>query len=235
MEAAGSPKPHYARLKDDVRTRIASGEWGAGHRIPSESTFVERLGISRMTVNRALRELAAEGTIVRVRGKGSFVAAAKPSSAFQAVPNIADEIAARGNRHAARVVLLRAEPCGPAVAASFDREAGTPLFHSVIVHVENGLPIQVEDRWVEPRAAPDYLAQDFGAVTPNAYLTAVAPVSGAEQFIEAVRPRPHERRLLAIEATEPCLLVRRRTWSGTGLVSDATLLYPGSRYRLESR
>lgn len=236
MDEPGAPTPHYRRLKDDVRTRVSSGEWRPGDRVPSENEFVERLGISRMTVNRALRELEVEGTIVRIRGKGSFVAAAgKRSSEFQSIPNIADEIAGRGGRHGARTVLLRAEACGPDRALAFGLPAGARLFHSVIVHEEDGLPIQIEDRWIDPRAAPGYLDQDFAAATPNAYLSAAAPIRRAEQIIEAVRARPEERVLLRIDEQEPCLLVRRRTWSDTGLVSDVTLLYPGSRYRLESR
>ena len=99
--------PLYEKLKAYVRSRVDAGEWQPDHRVPSENEFVDMLGISRMTVNRALRELAAEGVVVRIRGKGSFVAPKKRSSLFQSVPNIADEIRARGGSHSPQVVLLR--------------------------------------------------------------------------------------------------------------------------------
>ena len=78
------------------------------------------------------------------------------------------------------------------------------------------------------------MTQNFNSVTPNAYLTEVAPIVKAQQHIEAVSAQPWECKLLAISKTEPCLLVRRRTWSAEGVVSSVRLLYPGSRYRLYS-
>lgn len=52
-------------------------------------------------------------------------------------------------------------------------------------------------------------------------------------MVEAVLASPEECRLLQIERSEPCLLIRRRTWSEHGLVSVARLIHPGSRNRLE--
>ncbi|MDQ4171965.1 UTRA domain-containing protein, partial [Pseudomonas aeruginosa] len=46
---------------------------------------------------------------------------------------------------------------------------------------------------------------------------------------------PAECKLLQIERGEPCLLIRRRTWSGRVAVTAARLLHPGSRHRLEGR
>lgn len=232
-EDAPSP-PLYARLKHFVRSRVETGEWTTGQRVPSENELVEMLGVSRMTANRALRELAAEGLVVRVRGKGSFVAVQKRSSQFQSVPNIADEIGARGGSHLASIIVLQAETCGPELADQLDLGLGGQAFHSIIVHSEDDLPIQIEDRFVNPASAPDYLDQDFRGLTPNAYLSAVAPIVRAEQQIEAVIASPWECKLLAIARTEPCLLVRRRTFSKTRVVSAVRLVYPGSRYRLES-
>lgn len=230
----GDGAPLYAKLKDYIRAKVAAGDWPQDHRIPSENELVDRLGISRMTANRALRELANEGVVVRIRGKGSFVAPRKRSSAFQSVPNIADEIARRGGRHSADVVVLQEEVCGPDLAEELGLPIGDAVFHSVMVHREDDLAIQLEDRFVNPAVAPGYLQADFHAVTPNFFLSEVAPIARAEQFIEAVAAQAWESRLLSITRTEPCLLVRRRTWSGEAVVSSVRLLYPGSRYTLES-
>ncbi|TCU04495.1 histidine utilization repressor [Rhizobium sullae] len=233
--AENDTAPLYAGVKQMILDRIHSGEWPPKHRVPSENELVEELGVSKMTANRALRELASEGELVRIQGVGSFVAERKGYSALFEVRNIADEIAERGHTHEANVIVLTREAASPEVADALELDIGGAAFHSLIVHSENGVPVQIEDRFVNPSAAPDYLEQDFSSVTPNAYLTAAAPLSGSEHVVEAVMPQAWECKLLTILKTEPCLTIRRRTWSGRNVVSIARLVYPGHRYRLESR
>lgn len=231
----GDGAPLYASVKQMILDRIQKGEWQPRHRVPSENELVADLGVSKMTANRALRELASEGELIRVRGVGSFVADRKGSSALLEVRNIAEEIAERGHVHAAVVVTLAEVSASPDVASALDREIGAPVFHSLLVHSEDGVPIQIEDRYVNPDAAPDYLAQDFSTLTPNAYLTVVAPLSGSSHVVEAIMPQPWERKLLTLLGSEPCLAIRRRTWSSNRVVSVARLVYPGFRYRLEAQ
>lgn len=226
--------PLYEAVKRFVRAQIESGEWPPHHQIPSENEIVATLGVSRMTANRALRELATEGSIIRIKGKGSFVAPKKGSSPVLEIRNIADEIARRGHAHTASIVLNQEERATPDTADALDLGIGLPVFHTIIVHFENDMPIQLEDRFVSPAAVPAYLEQDFRALTPNAYLTRVAPITDSAQMVEAVAPQPWECRLLAIARAEPCLMVRRTTWSGPAKITTVRLLYPGSRYRLES-
>lgn len=224
--------PLYKQLKDMILEHIRTGEWARGERVPSESELVSQHGVSRMTANRALRELTAEGFLRRERGAGTFVADAPAQSSLVAVRDIAEEIVARGHEHGTRLVCLEAQPAPIEIAELFGLRDGARIFHSLLVHSENDVPIQLEDRYVAPDQAPDYLEQDFTRWTPHAYLMAQAPLSEAEHVIEAVMPQARERELLALPQPEPCLLLRRRTWSAGRLVSHARLLFPGSRYRL---
>lgn len=226
--------PLYAGVKQMILDRIQSGAWPPKHRVPSENELVAELGVSKMTANRALRELASEGELVRIQGVGSFVAERKGVSALFEVRNIAEEIAERGHLHEATVIVLALETAAPEIADALELEIGSPVFHSLIVHSENGVPVQIEDRHVHPKAGPDYLEQDFSSITPNAYLSAVAPLTRSEHVVEAVMPQVWECKLLTMLRTEPCLTIRRRTWSTRGVVSLARLVYPGNRYRLES-
>ncbi|TAY85589.1 histidine utilization repressor [Rhizobium leguminosarum] len=233
--AQNDSTPLYAGVKQVILDRIQSGEWPPKYRVPSENELVVELGVSKMTANRALRELANEGELVRIQGVGSFVAERKGYSALFEVRNIAEEIAERGHVHEASVVVLAQETASPEVADALELPIGAAVFHSLIVHSENGVPVQIEDRFVHPEAAPEYLAQDFATLTPNAYLTAAAPLSGSEHVVEAAMPQAWECKLLTIMKTEPCLTIRRRTWSAKRVVSTARLVYPGHRYRLEAR
>lgn len=230
-----SPAPLYARVKLMIAQQIQNGTWPPHHRVPSESELVNQLGFSRMTINRALRELTAEGLLVRMQGVGTFVAEPKSQSALFEVHNIADEIASRGHRHTSRVVLLGEEAAGSERALALDMREGQRVFHSVIVHYENDIAVQIEDRYVNALVAPEYLRQDFSLQTPYAYLSQVAPLTEGEHVVEAILAEPDECDLLQIPLGEPCLLIRRRTWSGRQPVTAARLIHPGSRHRLEGR
>ncbi|MBY5357162.1 histidine utilization repressor [Rhizobium leguminosarum] len=233
--AQNDSTPLYAGVKQVILDRIHSGEWPPKYRVPSENELVVELGVSKMTANRALRELANEGELIRIQGVGSFVAERKGYSALFEVRNIAEEIAERGHTHEASVIVLAQETASPEIADALELPIGAAVFHSLIVHSENGVPVQIEDRFVHPEAAPEYLDQDFSTLTPNAYLTAAAPLSGSEHVVEAAMPQAWECKLLTIMKTEPCLTIRRRTWSAKQVVSTARLVYPGHRYRLEAR
>lgn len=233
--AAGADGPLYQQVKTFVLERIAAGAWAEGDLVPSENQITRDLGVSRMTAHRALRELTSEGVLRRVQGIGTFVAVPKPQSELVEIRNIAEEIAARGHAHSARVHLLRRERADKRIAAALEKRVGATVFHSVLVHFENGVAVQVEDRHVNPDFAPGYLDQDFAKQTPYAYLTERGPLDAAEHIIEAVRPGPLVQKLLAIPADEPCLLLTRRTWSNGLVVSQARLTHPGARYRLGSR
>lgn len=230
-----SPAPLYARVKQMIAVQILNGTWPPHYRVPSESELVNQLGFSRMTINRALRELTAEGLLVRMQGVGTFVAEPKSQSALFEVHNVADEIAARGHHHSSRLVLLEEEAAGTERALTLNMREGQRVFHSIIVHYENDIPVQIEDRYVNAQIAPEYLQQDFVEETPYAYLTRVAPLTAGEHLVEAILANSSECELLQIEQGEPCLLILRRTWSGKTPVTAARLIHPGSRHRLEGR
>src|SRR5205807_10167209 len=96
----------YLQVKDFILERIAGGALRAGERVPSENELVRELAVARMTANRALRELAADGVLVRVAGVGTFVAEQRVHSHPLEVRNIADEIRSRGHDHEAKIVVL---------------------------------------------------------------------------------------------------------------------------------
>lgn len=225
--------PAYQRLKDLIAEQILCGTWAEGEQLPAETQLAAALGLSRMTVNRALRELSADGLVVRLTGVGSFVSKPKASSALFEVHDIGDEVAARGHRHRSEVLVLTAEPVDQPVADLLDLRLGDNAFHSRLVHFEDDRPIQLEDRFVVPQEAPTYLEQDFSTDTPHNYLMSIAPLGRGEHVVEAVLPSEEEQRLLGVGPTEPCLMIRRRTWSHGRVVSAAKLLHPGSRYRLD--
>lgn len=226
-----SSLPAYQRVKRYVLTRIQNGQWKEGDAIPAEEALARTFGVSRMTVNRAIRELSDEQIVERVQGSGTYVAQQKYQATLVEIRNIAEEIAARGHVHRSELYTLERSKADGALARAFGVRAGRTLFHSVVVHFENGVPIQVEDRYVHPEVAPEYLAQDFTSQTPNAYLMRVAPLQGVSFVIEAVKPTASISRMLTMSAGEPCLVLRRQTRSMGRVASVAAMWHPASRYQ----
>jgi len=227
-----APLPIYAKLKQAISLKISSGEWQTNQRIPSESEVVKALGVSRMTVNRALRELTAEGYLVRHQGLGTFVAEKKAHSALFDVHNIAEEIAARGHKHRSELLVLESAKATMEEAMTLGVRTNHGIFRSVVLHFENGLPIQIEERVVNATLAPEYDKQDFAKHTSYEYLMSAAPMTEGEHLVEAILPNAIECERLQIQATEPCLQIKRRTWAGDDIVTAARLLHPGSRFQL---
>jgi GntR family histidine utilization transcriptional repressor len=225
----------YALVKQHLKDGLESGRWAPGELMPSDAALVAQFAVSRMTVTRALRELQAEGLVERVQGVGTFAAHLSRVSASLTIRDLHEEITARGHRHHAEVHLARAEAATAVIAAQFGLAAGATVFHTLIVHFENGQPLQCEDRHVNPACAPDYLGVDFTQITPTHYLLGVAPLWEARYSIEASLPTAREARLLGIPREEPCLVVQRRTMNRGETITVARLVHPGSRYQIDGQ
>lgn len=225
----------YEQVKEFIIRKIQAGEWSAGDRLPSEHELVAQFGISRMTVNRAFRELREQGRIVRLAGIGSFVAEEKPQSTLLQIANIASEIRERGHDYRFEMLTVERIAAPHDIAVWMDLAAGESLFHTVCVHLENDVPVQLEDRHVNPRVVPDFLKQDFVTTAPSEYLVRNVPFDQIEHVVDAVLPTASQAQSLAMPITDPCLLLTRRTWTRSVPVTLVRCLHPASRYRLGSR
>ncbi len=229
------PQPLYQQFKDYVLARIRSGEWRPGTKMPSESMLVRDLGISRMTINRGLRELMHEGFVSRVHGVGTYVRELPHQASLIELRNIADEMRELGHTHSAEVIKAEEVPAPRELAERFGLPPGDTLFHIVLVHGQDGVSVQIENRHVNPEVAPAFLDQDFTKVTPTGYLMSIAPLGELEHVVKARMPTPEEQDLLDIQPTEPCLVLHRRSWSWGKVVSVVTFTYPAGRYELRGR
>ena len=183
-----------------------------------------------MTVNRALTELAKEGVIDRVPGVGSFVSESKHKSAVLQVRDIAEEVAESGRHHhctCLRLVRSRSQVFNRLLGLA----QGTFHYRSTLLHHADGMPIQLEDRYVNPSFAPDYLEQDFAQITPYQHLIAQGPVQAAEHVFKAARPSPEQAQWLGVSVDCACIVLRRRTWSRNIVAGFAILMSPGDRQR----
>ena len=225
-------KPRYQQLKEMIIGRIMSGELQPRDRVPSENELGDAMKVSRMTANRALRELTDEGYVDRVAGRGTFVSDFKAASHVLEVRNIADEVERRGHSYSAIVHKQERQHADGEIRDALQASQGGEVFHVLIAHQENGVPIQLEDRYILGKFAPDCLEQDFTKITPSAWLNGIAPLAEAEHIVRAAMPDKTVRAHLSMDEHEPCLLVLRRTWARGSPVSFACLHHPGQRFEL---
>jgi len=232
-----SNSPLYLQIKQYIDEKITSGQWPIGHRITTEIELTKQFNVSRMTVNKAIRDLVAEGKLQRKPRLGTFVCSAdeKAESPLLDIRNIAEEVKQRGKNYSSKVIHQIAKKADEAIATKLGVMLNTDIFYSEIIHFEDKSPIQLELRWVNAHYAPDYLEQDFTQMTPNQYLSENCPLSAIEHTVEAIVADDHVRSALRLGANEPCLLLNRRTWSHDKLVSSALLYHPGTRYKLSSK
>ena len=230
-----APEPIYQQIKKTIQQKIAAGEWIAGQKLPSENDLVVALDVSRMTINRALRELTQQGLINRVHGLGSFVAETPRHASLIELRDIALEIEQRGQRHTSRVLALETIAASVHVAEQMGIAVAAPVDYLCAVHSQDDTPLQLEIRYVSPLAMPEFIDQDFTRSTSTAYLLEQFQPDEMEHIVRACLPDAHTCQQLLMNASEPCLQLIRRTWKNDQVVTYVTLTYPGDRYDLGAR
>lgn len=227
--------PMYQRIKNTIHDKVRRGEWPPGTHIPSENQLAADLKVSRMTINRPFRELTAEGILKRVHGLGTFIAEKPQQASLIELRSIAEEIQSQGKVHRAEVLILEETAANNSVAERMKIAAGTLVFHIVVTHFQDELPIQLEDRYVNPLLVPEFMGVNFKLTTPTDYLVSQIKPDELEHIVQAILPDERLAVRLAIPENEPCLRLKRRTWKEHKVVTSVYLDYPSSRYDLGAR
>ena len=223
----------YQRILSDIRDRILSGEWPAGHRIPFEHELATEYQCSRMTANKAMSELARTGLIERRRRSGSFVRRPQSQAAILEIHDIRAEVEALGLPYRYELISRTLREAqgddGPGFAA------GTALVDLVCRHFAGAQPFCLEERTISLAAVPEAADERFEAVAPGPWLLSRVPWNAAEHQIRAVAADEHVAKMLGLPRHSPCLVVNRRTWSADRPVTDVRLTYAGDTHSLVAR
>lgn len=225
--------PKYRFISNEIKDNISSNLWQVGYQIPSETELANQFSASRMTARKAVDELVNLGVLERVPSVGTFVKEPVSQSSLLEIRNIADEISSRGHVH--KMTVLSKLTLIPKDNSVFSRSLNSStVFKIVMVHWENELPIQLEERYVSAAQIPLFLQQDFSKVTASEYLSSITPVTEAEITVEAVMPTKILIHHLQLDNNTPCLKVTRITHSYGKPVCYAVLYHPADRFKLTS-
>ncbi len=231
----GTPIALYQRIRNDIESRILSGDWPPGHRVPFEHELMALYSCSRMTVNKVISALAAAGLVERRRRAGTFVSRPRVQSAVLQIPDLKAEVEGRSEVYGYRL-LDRSQRAASRMDA--DR-LGIPLRVPVLalrcLHLSNKRPFAIEDRLINLRAVPDALQQDFSVTPPNAWLVGHVPWTEAEHRISASNADERSRADLTIQASDACLVLERRTWRNGEPITSVRMTHPGHFYDLIAR
>ena len=180
--------PKFAQIKQFIVDKISSATWQENQRVPSENELSNQFSVSRMTARRALSELTEAGILTRSQGLGTFVASFKSQSSLLEIKNIADEVKERNGNYSCTVLALESLPAITSIAIALGIKVNSTVYRSVLLHNENTKPLQIEERFVNPTFATQYLQQNFTLLTPHEYLSNVAPLTQATHTVEAIMP-----------------------------------------------
>ena len=241
--------PAYQRIKNAILDNIHSGKWQAGNAISTEMALAEEFGVSRMTVNRALKELSEERVLERRQGSGTFVAQQQFNHTFVEVRNIAQDLKSANRDYEAQVVSKRAitadmldnelrrkfginEGSVPVnTNAQTDASDEAVLYEVKIIHFADGQPIQFEERWVDAKKVPKFIDQDFSVVNTSDYLIAKSPLESGRYTIRALAAPDEIAKFLQIAPQSPTLVLRRQTYSAGQVVTFVKMWHAGDRYQ----
>ncbi len=231
----GAAQPLYQQIKDVINTEIKTGKWQAGEKIPSENELVESLNVSRMTVNRALRELTKEGILNRVHGLGTFISKPPQHASLIQLKDIAEEIAERGQTHSTKVLMHLKIKAAAVIAEKMQFPVNSDVFYLKSIHYQDSIPIQLEERYVNPELVPEFMHQDFKLQTSTRYLMELFTPDKMEHRVQAIPSDEKTSNLLMLDHAEPCLKLSRRTWKNEQVVTYVAMIYPGNRYDLAAK
>lgn len=215
-----------------VRDKIVSGAWSPGYRIASEHELTEQFACSRMTVNKALTQLAASGLIERRRKAGSFVSVPRARSAILQIPDIRSEVEALGLKYRFEIPARQVRALESADAARLDATPPARVLDLTVLHFGGAQPFCREDRLINLVEVPAAETEMFADVPPSAWLVAKVPWTDGEHRIRAEGADEAVAASLGLRRGAPCLVIERRTWRAGQPITHVRLTYPGSKQEM---
>jgi GntR family histidine utilization transcriptional repressor len=225
----------HERIVSDITARIVSGKWQPGHRIPFEHELAAEYACSRMTVNKALAQLARSGLIERRRRSGSFVRRPHSQAAVLQIHDIRSEVEALGLPYRYQLLARQVRRANAGDRERLGLGVSSRVLEIESLHLAGARPFCHENRLINLGAVPEAENEGFEVNAPGPWLVAKIPWSVAEHRIHAGAANSALAAALDIPPGTPCLVVGRQTWSAEQPVTQARFTYPGDGHVLVAR
>ena len=235
-----SAVPYYVQVKEAVRRLIASGALRPGDMLTTEFALSEQLGISRLVVHRAYRELVAEGLLLRKRAKGTFVAPPVDRSYTVVGPlfGITEDMAREGMKASNRILVQEVVAAGEEIGGELRLSGGDRVVHLYNLRLVGDLPFAVEDLYLPAERFPKLADMDLNDRSLYATLEALydAHPQEALDVISAGSATRQEAELLDVHRGAPVMRVRRTSTDRRGMpVECSKVVFHAERYQVVAR
>lgn len=156
-------QPAHLRVQDAVLRMVEGPDYAPGDRIPSERALSDELGVSRMTVRRAIEDLVRAGVLERRSTSGTHIATPsveRPLDLPQAM-SISRMVQIRGGKPGSRLLFFEQSTASRAIAEHLRISVGTPLIVIRRLRLINDLPFCVETSHLPASRVPGIAAADL--------------------------------------------------------------------------
>src|SRR5262249_36868609 len=188
----GSATPLYAQVEAVLAADIAGGTLPAGSQLPTENDLIERFGVSRPTVRRAIQNLVTRGLVEIQRGKGTYVTRPKIVQELTALSGFVEDMQARGRPPPARLLDRRPVGADKPVAQHLALPGGSLVVRIRRVRLADGEPVSFDETYLPREVGEKVITNDL-EVEPIFTLLETKydlPLVEAEYRLEAVAAGP---------------------------------------------
>ena len=224
----------YHAIRDRLLDRLET--MSAGEAFPPERQLAQQLGISRMTLRRAIDELVARGAVRRRVGAGVFAIGPKLDQGLMA-SSFTEDMRARGMRPGARTLTFDVSPAGPRIARQLHLLDEDKIVTVTRLRLADGEPLALEELSIPHTLIPHLTAEDLDDRSFYELLHEKCGISVAEsvQTIEPTVLDMQEARDLGVAEHSPALLFERTSKSAEGQpVEYVRSVYRGDRYKIRT-
>ena len=210
LKESPSAVPLFAQVQASLRTEILANRLPPGAKLPSEAALESSFGVSRITVRQALSALNAEGLIVKVNGKGSFVTRPANAPYLGPLTGFYEHIRSGGDEARGKTLSVRESKASSVAAAALRIEPGTPLLTATLLRFVNDEPIAYGVMHAEPALTRALLAQDLNMNDVMVVLESCLGYRLKSSHIEAgaLAAGKMRGRLLEVDKATPLLRIR---------------------------
>lgn len=156
-----SPVPLYFQVEQHLRRQIQNGMLRTGDALPNELTLQQLFRVSRTTVRQALSKLAIDGTIVRRKGSGTFVAQLPELEPLSCLMSFTREMLAQGRQPRTDILVFERRDAGPDLRGELELQEGAAIHHLRRLRMVDGSPACLVDSYVPAAVAPSLRRSDF--------------------------------------------------------------------------